>query len=103
MMLWSARVGRFCRRHRSYILALCLPLMHLVTLSAVDEYIVGPNDVLTITVFEQPQLTGRYIVQADGTFTFPLLGRMKAGGLSMQALENDLRDRLLKGGFLKQP
>ncbi len=57
----------------------------------------------TITVFDQPQLTGRYIVQADGTFTFPLLGRLKAGGLSMQALENELRDRLVKGGFLKQP
>src|SRR4029077_17055542 len=60
-------------------------------------------DVLTITVFDQQQLTGRYIVQADGTFTFPLLGRVKAGGLRGQAVENELRDRLVKGGFLKQP
>jgi len=82
---------------------LLLSLFAIATVSAVDDYIVGANDVLNITVFEQPQLTGRYIVQADGTFTFPLLGRLKAGGLSMQALENELRDRLLKGGFLKQP
>jgi polysaccharide export outer membrane protein len=82
---------------------LLLSLFAIATVSAVDDYIVGANDVLNITVFEQPQLTGRYIVQADGTFTFPLLGRLKAGGLSMQALENELRDRLLKGGFWKQP
>jgi len=77
--------------------------MPIAYVSAVDDYIVGANDVLTVTVFDQPQLSGKYIVQADGTFNFPLLGRLKAGGLSMQVLENELRDRLLKGGFLKQP
>jgi polysaccharide export outer membrane protein len=66
------------------------------------QYVVGPNDVLAITVFDQPQLTGKYIVQEDGTFTFPLLGRLKVGGLALQAVENDVRDRLAKG-YLKQP
>jgi polysaccharide export outer membrane protein len=80
-----------------------LALLSVTPVFAVDDYIVGANDVLTITVFDQPQLTGKYIVQADGTFTFPLLGRLKAGGLTMQALENELRERLVKGGFLKQP
>ena len=67
------------------------------------EYIVGPNDVLAITVFDQPQLTGKYLVQADGTVTFPLLGRLKAGGLSMQQVEDDVRHRLTTGGYLTQP
>jgi polysaccharide export outer membrane protein len=102
-MLWPLRVVRFCRRYRGHVLGLLLSLLAITTVSAVDDYIVGPNDILTITVFDQQQLTGRYIVQADGTFTFPLLGRIKAGGLSMQALENQLRDSLIKGGFLKQP
>ncbi len=66
------------------------------------EYIVGPNDVLAVTVVDQPQLTGKYIVRADGTFTFPMLGRLKAGGLSLQVVENDLRDRLAKG-YVKNP
>jgi polysaccharide biosynthesis/export protein len=69
---------------------------------ATPDYIVGANDALTITVFDQPQLTGRYIVQADGTFTFPLLGRLQVGGLTLQALENDLRQRL-SNGYLKNP
>jgi polysaccharide export outer membrane protein len=66
------------------------------------QYIVGPNDALTISVFDQPQLTGKYIVQPDGTFTFPLLGRLNVGGLTLQAVENELRDRLAKG-YLKDP
>jgi len=66
------------------------------------DYVVGANDALTITVFDQPQLTGRYIVQADGTFTFPLLGRLQVGSLTLQAVENLLRERLSKG-YLKDP
>jgi len=102
-MLWIARARGFSRRYRGHVLGLLLVLLSVASVAAVDDYIVGANDVLTITVFEQPQLSGRYIVQADGTFTFPLLGRLKAGGLTMQALENDVRERLIKGGLLKQP
>ncbi|HWW88540.1 MAG TPA: polysaccharide biosynthesis/export family protein [Vicinamibacterales bacterium] len=68
----------------------------------VTDYVVGPNDVLAVTVVDQPQLTGKYIVRADGTFTFPMLGRLSAGGLSLQAVENDIHDRLAKG-YLKDP
>jgi polysaccharide export outer membrane protein len=65
-------------------------------------YIVGPNDTLAVTVFEQPQLSGKFMVQPDGTFAFPLLGRVKVGGLSVQAIENEMRERLAKG-YLKNP
>src|SRR4029453_2985948 len=65
-------------------------------------YIVGPNDTLAITVYEQPQLSGKYMVQPDGAVAFPLLGRVKVGGLSVQAIENDMRERLARG-YLKNP
>ena len=65
-------------------------------------YTVGPQDVLTITVFEQPQLTSRYEVEADGTFAFPLIGRVKALGLTLRAVEDEVRTRLAKG-YLKNP
>ncbi len=67
-----------------------------------DQYIVGANDVLVVSVFNQPQLTGKYLVQTDGMITFPWLGRVKVGGLDMQKIENTLRDGLSKG-FLKNP
>jgi polysaccharide export outer membrane protein len=65
-------------------------------------YVVGPNDVLAVTVFNQPQLTGKYVVEADGMFTFPLLGRVSVGGLTLRAVEDHLRERLAKG-YLKDP
>lgn len=65
-------------------------------------YIVGPSDALAITVYDQPQLTGRYMVQPDGTLSFPLLGHIAVGGFSVQAIENDVRSRLAQG-YLKNP
>src|SRR5688500_11795721 len=66
------------------------------------EYVVGPNDILGITVYDQPQLSRTYSVQADGSLTFPLIGRVKVGGLSAPAIESELRQRLSQG-FLKSP
>src|SRR5262245_4727440 len=65
-------------------------------------YVIGPADVLAIAVFDQPQLTGRYTVQSDGTFTFPLVGAIKAGGITVQEIEVDIRTRLA-AGYLKSP
>jgi polysaccharide export outer membrane protein len=65
-------------------------------------YVVGPADVLAIAVFDQPLLTGRYTVQPDGTFTFPLVGAIKAGGNTVQEIEVDIRTRLA-AGYLKSP
>jgi polysaccharide export outer membrane protein len=68
----------------------------------VTNYVVGPQDVLTITVFDQRDLDGKYTVEADGTFTFPLIGRVKAGGLTLRSVEAELRKQLANG-FFKNP
>ena len=65
-------------------------------------YTVGPNDVLMVTVYNQPQLSGKFAVEADGTFAFPLLGRVAAGGLSIRIVEDSIREGLAKG-FLNDP
>lgn len=69
---------------------------------APTNYVVGPQDVLTITSFDQEDLSGKYPVDADGTFTFPLIGRVKAGGLTLRELEAELK-KLLGDGFFKDP
>lgn len=66
------------------------------------DYSVGPQDVLTITVFGETELSGKYTVEQDGTFTFPQLGRIKAGGLSLRALEQELKKQLADG-YLRNP
>ena len=65
-------------------------------------YTVGPNDVLLVTVYNQPQLSGKFAVEADGTLAFPLLGRLQAGGLSVRAIEDTVRQRLA-AGFVNDP
>lgn len=68
----------------------------------VNNYVVGPSDVLTINVFDQADLGGKYAVEADGTFTFPLIGRLNAGGLTLREVEGALRVKLADG-FFKNP
>jgi len=68
----------------------------------VNNYIVGPQDVLMIALFDQQDLSGKYTVEADGTFTFPLIGRVKAGGLTLRGVEETLRKEL-SNGFFKDP
>ena len=70
---------------------------------AVTDYVVGPQDVLTITSYDQADLSGKFAVEADGTFTYPLIGRLKAGGLSLRALETQLKKRLKEEGFFNDP
>jgi len=65
------------------------------------DYVIGPQDVMTITVWGQETLNGKFAVEADGTFTFPLIGRVQAGGLTLRALEAELRGRLADGFFTR--
>src|SRR5688572_4537934 len=71
--------------------------------AAPTNYVVGPQDVLTITVFVQEDLSGKYPVDSDGTFTFPLIGRVQAGGLTLRQLEAQLKKQLKDGAIFKDP
>ena len=67
------------------------------------NYVVGPQDVLIITAYDQPELTGKFTVETDGTFTYPLIGRVRVGGMTLRAVEAALKSELIKQGFLKDP
>jgi polysaccharide export outer membrane protein len=66
---------------------------------SVADYVIGPQDVLLIQVFDQPDLGGKYTVEADGTFSFPLIGRVRAGSLTLRGFERELKERLADGYF----
>ena len=51
-----------------------------LTWTGQGEYVVGSPDVLSITVFGEAAMSGKYTVGSDGEFTFPLVGRVKAAG-----------------------
>ena len=63
------------------------------------EYLIGAQDVLTVTVWDSPDLSGKFTVETDGSFTFPLIGRVKAGGLTLRQFEAELKKKLADGYF----
>lgn len=91
---------------RLFAAALCFTLMvcALATpgLAQVAAYVVGPQDVLQVAVFSQPELTGKFTVGADGSFTFPHVGAIKAAGLTARELEAALTTALSKN-VLRNP
>ena len=66
------------------------------------DYRIGPEDVLKIAVYGHPDLTQTVAVQADGTFVFPLLGRVSAADLAPPELERRLAD-LLGRDYVREP
>src|SRR4026207_1313761 len=70
-----------------------------VTAQSAGDYVIGPQDVLTIQVFDQADLGGKYAVETDGTFSFPLIGRITAAGLTLRKSETELKKKLADGYF----
>ncbi|MCU6498865.1 polysaccharide export protein EpsE [Rugamonas sp. A1-17] len=62
----------------------------------------GPGDVLRISVYGSPDLGVETRVSEAGTITFPLLGAVPVGGLSVPAAERKLGSLLESGGFLRK-
>lgn len=58
------------------------------------DYVVGAQDRLSITVFDEPTLTKTVTVDNDGTFEFPYIGRVKVAGMSVREIEAELKKRL---------
>jgi len=58
------------------------------------EYIVGPQDLLAVSVQGVAELTRDVIVDQDGTFDFPYIGRVAAGGKGVRAIEADIKGKL---------
>jgi polysaccharide export outer membrane protein len=55
-----------------------------------------PGDLLTITVFRQPDLHLEVRIPQDGRITFPLIGAVEAAGRTQADLESTIRTRLEK-------
>jgi polysaccharide export outer membrane protein len=64
-----------------------------------SDYTIGSRDILAITVFNQTDLSGKFLVDDDGTFAFPLIGRVTAAGLSARSVEAEMKKRLADGFF----
>jgi len=57
------------------------------------NYIIGPEDVLDVDVFNVPELRKTVRVSNDGTIALSLLGRVKAAGLTTEQLRDELEEK----------
>lgn len=71
------------------------------TEAASQAYIIGPEDVLTISVWKEEGLSRQVRVRPDGRISFPLVGDLQAAGLTAAALQVELTSRLTS--FLTGP
>ena len=71
--------------------------------AAPAEYRLGAGDVVRVSVYQNPDLTLETRVTEAGIVSYPLLGAIRLGGLSVTAAEKLIADGLRNGNFVKQP
>ncbi len=68
-----------------------------------NDYTLGAGDTVRIQVFQNPDLSIEARVSESGTISFPLIGAVELGGLSIAAGEKKIADALQKGGYIQKP
>lgn len=92
------------------VLSKLLPFMLLVLLAPFagaqerqPEYQIGAGDSIRIVVFQNPDLTVETRVTENGTISYPLIGSVTIGGMTIPAAEQAIANALRAGNFIQQP
>jgi len=65
-------------------------------------YVLGPDDQIVIRALEAPEISDKpMLIGTNGNITLPLIGRVKAGGLTVEQFEAELNTRLRE--YLREP
>ena len=59
-----------------------------------DDYIIGPEDVLAINVWKEPDISRSVPVRPDGKISLPLVGDLPASGLTTDKLRDNIAAKL---------
>ena len=73
-----------------------------IPLDLIKSATLGPGDVIDVKVYREAELSGVYRLGSDGAFTFPLVGEVRAEGLSPVELADALTERL-REGYIRSP
>jgi polysaccharide export outer membrane protein len=66
-----------------------------------DDYVIGPQDVLAINVWREPELSRIEPVRPDGKISLPLIGDVRASGLTPKMLQTEISKAL--EAYLRKP
>lgn len=67
------------------------------------DYPLGAGDTIRVLVFQNPDLTVEARVSENGSISYPLIGAVELGGLSIAQAEKKIATALKDGGFVQQP
>jgi polysaccharide biosynthesis/export protein len=85
--------------------AACAPGRGLPELpsAAPGAYRLGPGDVIRLITFGEDSLTGEFRVSDSGSIALPLVGGIRAAGLSPEGLADAVGKRLVRENILRAP
>jgi len=65
------------------------------------EYVIGPDDVLAVNVWKEPEISRTLPVRPDGNISLPLIGDLMASGHTPAQLQGEIRQQLV--AYLSNP
>jgi polysaccharide export outer membrane protein len=73
-------------------------------LTGEKEYQIGPDDVISVRVYEEPDLSREgATVSQDGRINFPLIGRTRVAGMTPTQAEQRIAEKLMREQYLTDP
>lgn len=94
---------RFIRLFHKLTLILVLVSTFQLNAKEVDDYKISSDDEISITVFNEPDLSIKSVkISGNGTVSMSLLGQVNIAGLTVVEAEKKISDLLLDG-YLKKP
>ncbi len=70
---------------------------------ASSTYVLGPDDVIEVSVLGRPEMTQQTRIKPDGTIVVPLLGSVQAKGHTILTLADEIATKMEKAGLLRKP
>jgi len=80
----------------SLMFLICSFLILIVPLAESKDYVMGPEDEIEIAVWFHDELSKKLTIRSDGMITFPLVGNLKAAGLTTVQLAEKVGNGLSK-------
>jgi polysaccharide export outer membrane protein len=100
------RIYRLRDAFHASAIALVMVLLGIQSTPAVaapQDYLLGPGDILRISVFKNPDLSLDARVSEAGAIAYPLVGSVPVSGLTLPAAERKIGQMLKDGGFVLNP
>jgi polysaccharide biosynthesis/export protein len=79
---------------KAYVTTFILMLFAMTCFSEPAEYILQPGDVVTITVVEHPEFSGKNKIRPDGRINYPVIGEIDVASLTCAQLVQIMQGKL---------